>query len=475
MASIFKPANKSKYVIIYTDDNGRRRKKVGTADKIVTERIARDLENRVALRREGLVDPKAESYRDHEAKPLTEHIVDWQADKTAKGHSPEHVDQTADRVRRLVAVMFEADPDKIDGKRLDRKEQEAVRQEIARLVRKARLSNVTTERVQSALARFREAGRSAQTCNHYRACVRAFLRWAWKMGRLRETPLVGLTGYNAKEDRRHDRRTLALEELRRLIDAAQNGPRFQKMSGPARALCYRLAASTGLRYSEIGSIFPGSFDWDASAVRVEAAYTKNGQVAELPLPSDLADDLRRYTSNLAPDAPVFPLPEKGAVMIRVDLMNAGIPYRDASGRVFDFHALRCEMATLADQAGVSPRVVQRLMRHSSLELTDRYTRPRAVDIESAASMLPSLKSEGDRPEAVALTGTDPTPARQQSATQCATRADADERNHNGLKVVASTTHVSTEPKVTGSNPVGCTDLGQSREPPFDTGSLIVRG
>jgi hypothetical protein len=63
---------------------------------------------------------------------------------------------------------------------------------------------------------------------------------------------------------------------------------------------------------------------------------------------------------------------------------------------------------LADAAGVSPRVVQKLMRHSTLELTGRYTRPRAVDIENAASMLPSLKPKGDQPELMALTGTDPT-------------------------------------------------------------------
>jgi hypothetical protein len=89
-----------------------------------------------------------------------------------------------------------------------------------------------------------------------------------------------------------------------------------------------------------------------------------------------------------------------------DLEAAGIPYKYASGLVFDFHALRCEMATLADAAGVSPRVVQRLMRHSSLELTGRDTRPRTVDVEAAASMLPSLKPAGDRPEGLALTGTD---------------------------------------------------------------------
>src|SRR5262249_4639891 len=83
-----------------------------------------------------------------------------------------------------------------------------------------------------------------------------------------------------------------------------------------------------------------------------------------------------------------------------------IPYRDAAGLVFDFHSLRCETATLADAAGVSPRIVQKMMRHSTLELTGRYTRPRAVDIEAAASMLPSLKPTGGRPKALAATGTD---------------------------------------------------------------------
>ncbi|HZW35090.1 MAG TPA: hypothetical protein VFF52_30480 [Isosphaeraceae bacterium] len=95
-------------------------------------------------------------------------------------------------------------------------------------------------------------------------------------------------------------------------------------------------------------------------------------------------------------------------MLRVDLKAAGIPYRDASGLVFDFRSLRCELATLADAAGVSPRVVQRLMRHSTLELTGRCIRPRAVDIEAAASLIPSLKPEPDRPEPLAATGTDST-------------------------------------------------------------------
>jgi hypothetical protein len=61
MASVFKPKNKSKYVILYTDETGRRRKKTGATDKAVTQRIARDLENRVVLRREGVIDAKADT------------------------------------------------------------------------------------------------------------------------------------------------------------------------------------------------------------------------------------------------------------------------------------------------------------------------------------------------------------------------------------------------------------------------------
>ena len=111
-------------------------------------------------------------------------------------------------------------------------------------------------------------------------------------------------------------------------------------------------------------------------------------------------------ATLAADASVFPLPDKGADMLRADLEAAGIPYVDASGLFFDFHSLRCQTATLADAAGVSPRVVQKMMRHSTLELTGRYTKPRAVDIEAAASRLPSLRPTGDRPEGLAMTGTD---------------------------------------------------------------------
>ncbi len=218
-----------------------------------------------------------------------------------------------------------------------------------------RLSDLTAERVQKALATLKAEGLSLATCNHYRTAIQGFATWCYDTHRTRENHLRGVTGFNAKEDRRHDRRTVALQELRRLMDVTQSGPMVLGLTGPERALCYRLAVATGLRYSELASIRPESFDWTAPSVTVAAGYTKNGQTATFPLPIDLVADLAAYVATVAPGAPVFRLKaDKGAKMLRYDLAAAGIPYRDAAGLVFDFHSLRCETATLADAAGVSP-------------------------------------------------------------------------------------------------------------------------
>jgi integrase len=81
-------------------------------------------------------------------------------------------------------------------------------------------------------------------------------------------------------------------------------------------------------------------------------------------------------------------------MLQADLELAGIAYRDDEGHVFDFHSLRvCYISGLA-RAGVPPKVVQALARHSTPLLTyDRYVKLGKGDERRALDVLPDLQVE----------------------------------------------------------------------------------
>jgi integrase len=381
----------------YVNADGVKRERKGCPDRRVTEDMARAAESEAAKVRAGLVDPKSEGFLRAERRPLGEHLEDFRDYLMSKGDAPRYVHIVHAHIARIIA-----------------------------LTKANRISDLTASSVQGAIKALRDSDLSLQTCNHALRAVKSFSRWLVRDRRAREDALAELAGYNVKEDRRHDRRTLGVDDLRRLIEAAHQGEPYLRMSGPDRALCYRLAVATGMRYSEIKSLLPESFALagPAASLTVRAAYTKDGEPATLDLPPDLIDDLAAFLAGRPAGHPAFPLPEKGAKMLRVDLATAGIPYRDAAGLVFDFHALRCQHATLLDQAGVTPRVVQRKMRHSTLELTDRYTRPRAVDLQNAAAALPSLRpvtpSEGP---SLRATGTGGRPIRDHLSPHLPTGGD----------------------------------------------------
>ena len=84
----------------------------------------------------------------------------------------------------------------------------------------------------------------------------------------------------------------------------------------------------------------------------------------------------------------------------------------AAGRYADFHSLRHSFASILHQSGVSPKVAQSLLRHSTIGLTmDTYTHIGLYDERAAINSLPALPAlDGGnigKNKAVALkTGTD---------------------------------------------------------------------
>jgi integrase len=349
-----------KYTGWYFDELRRKRRFTGTTDKQATLEIARAREAECRLIREGLIDPRARSSREAAGRPVASHVDEYRDHILAGGATAKHAGHTRGVLLRLLAsAAIESTAD------------------------------LRAEAIVDALGRLR-ARRSARTANHAAVAVRAFVAWLADGDRI-AGPLKGLSKirpFNEDADRRRVRRALSVAELAKLLAATEAAPPIVAhrkgrggkpighLTGPDRAMLYRLAMGTGFRANELRSLTPESFrlDGDAPTVTVAAAYSKNGREAVQPITADLAARLRPWLEGREPGRPVLPVPEKTAEMLAADLARAGIPVETADG-VVDFHALRTSYVTSLIQAGVDVKTVQMLARHSTPTLTiARYAR-----------------------------------------------------------------------------------------------------
>ena len=202
-----------------------------------------------------------------------------------------------------------------------------------------------------------------------------------------------------KSDRRIERRMLLPEEWRQLRKSLANAPVRGGMSADERLLLYWTAIQTGLRSAELRSLTRGSLVPDSTEpyVTCKAGKTKNRKPAKQYLGTDLADALAAHVVTKAPVAPIFTMPKAYdvAAMLRADLADARREWiceansdpeerirREQSdflndenhdGQRLDFHALRHTCGAWCAMQGAHPKLVQTVMRHSSITLTmDTY-------------------------------------------------------------------------------------------------------
>jgi integrase len=250
-------------------------------------------------------------------------------------------------------------------------------------------------------------GISLQTSNYYLQSLKEFCSWMIQNRRASESPVQFLKGQNARTDRRHDRRALSTDEVRRLLETTAAEPMRYGMTGPGRAMLYRLAVESGLRANELRTLKVSSFDFDNCTVVVEAAYSKHRRRDVLCLRPDTVKELRVFVSGKLPGASVFNMSDKPVEMIRDDLKAAGIAYVDESGRYADFHSLRHTCGTLLAAAGVHPKTAQTIMRHSDINLTmSRYTHTTLGQESQAIKSLPDLSLPSQQAQQKTATGTD---------------------------------------------------------------------
>ena len=190
----------------FVDADGIQHERKGCADRRETEAMAAAAELEASKVRAGLIDPKTIGYRDHESKPLADHLTDFRAYIIGKGSTETHAKLTHNRVARLID-----------------------------LARAKRVSDLSPSRVQGALRTLRDGGLSLRSIHHHVRVAKAFSRWLWRDGRAREDALAHLTAPNPDPDRRYERRALDADELARLVAAAERGPVVAKLTGADRA------------------------------------------------------------------------------------------------------------------------------------------------------------------------------------------------------------------------------------------------
>lgn len=356
--------SKSWYVDYKTEDGKRKRVK-GFKDKAATVQLAVELERNAELARRGIIDRYAEDRK----KPLKQHLEDFHQSLLAKGNTVAHAKQTSTRAREIIS-----------------------------LCKFVMWTDISASKVQRCLADLRngEDGLSAGTSNGYLQATKQLCRWMVQDGRASESPLTHLKRMNAKVDKRHPRRPLEPDQMRKLLATTVRGPRRFGMEGYERALLYRVAAETGLRANELRSLKVSSFDFETCTVRVKCSYTKNKNKAEISIRPDTAADLKNFFAGRLPDVKAFggthkQLTKTTALMLQADLADAGIEYVDDNGQFADFHALRHTTGTLLAASGCHPKIAQSIMRHGDINLTmSLYTHTLRGQESDAVKNLPDL-------------------------------------------------------------------------------------
>jgi integrase len=407
----------------YTDGNGQRQQVRLSESKEIARRMLAKLAGDAQLAGVGIGDPFAQ----HRARPLSEHLDDFGRYLAAKGNVPAHVKKTVAQCRAVLDGCGFSGQDDLQPSAVveflaglrEEKGVPALAQDWFDVNEVAALCGITPDSVRRLTRRgmlrgegkgkkqryrredvaellgHRGRGIGIETSNHYLVAVKSFTKWMVRDRRAAFDPLTHLSGLNADLDKRHQRRPLSAAEFGRFLEATAAGKPFRGLTGPDRIVLYCVAARTGLRASELGSLSPASFglDSDPPTVTVQAGYSKHRRKDILPLRSDVAELVRGFVKDKASESPLWPgtWTEAGAEMVRGDLETAGIPYADAQGRVLDFHGLRHTFLTHLAESGVHPKVAQVLARHSTITLTlDRYTHLDVMDVAGDLDKLPDL-------------------------------------------------------------------------------------
>jgi integrase len=250
--------------------------------------------------------------------------------------------------------------------------------------------------VERAAQALQKAGKSGKTISDRTSSLSAFCSWCVDREYLDTHPLAALGSFDTRP--RSQRRAATREELTAILQAAPIH----------RRLLYETAFCSGLRAGELRQLTTQHVDLEEVGFRLDAAWTKNRKPGLQPAPRALLQRLLAFareghvdniyeaayrrgpTDTTPPKGRLLYVPAHTARSMQVDMDAAGVP-RDTPQGKLDFHALRVAYINfILGNADLSPKEMQDLARHGTLDLTlNVYGRSRAERLRGAAEQIAS--------------------------------------------------------------------------------------
>ncbi len=234
------------------------------------------------------------------------------------------------------------------------------------------------EAINRRIVELRERGVSPITINSYLRCINAFLRWLHE-----EHQHAPLRIPRLKEEQKV-LATLTPDHMKRLLQFSPKG-RNQKR-GHTLTL---LLLDTGLRFAEALGLTWDRVDLDNLVLKV---LGKGGKHRVVPISLECRKVLYRWKQQQRGTDLLFPT-RSG---LQSSQRNVGRDVRLLGQRVgitgvrFSPHTFRHTFAVSYLRAGGNVLYLQRILGHSSLEMTNRYTRSLGIDDLSAVHSKLSL-------------------------------------------------------------------------------------
>lgn len=214
-------------------------------------------------------------------------------------------------------------------------------------------------------------------------------------------------------------------KVRRALTAAEVEAVFEH-SRPEMVPVWRLYATTGMRKMELVTLLFSDIDWDGKAIVIRASVAKGKRSRRILLDDAMLAMLVDLFETPRPESwdhqHVFVnhigRPHRNNLLRKFygTCKRAGIADGKRNGSV-DLHSLRVTFTTLSLEGGASPKAVQTILGHATLDMTMRvYAKATDRSLREAVNALPFAKATAP---AHVLTITDGPAGLSQNSHKCA--------------------------------------------------------